>query len=173
MKDSLVVVWDIGKRLYYHKEKFVRNSKEITCMEVEVIFDGEDVNGSSIRAYFISPNSETAPVMDQKIIIDGKATFKLEGENLKDFGEWQVELVFVGTNGEITGTHERVKYEVEETVEGADMDFTHADSHFSITSLIEQLNNASEFVQQEIINMFDLGFNFIYATDEDIENLFI
>lgn len=120
---TLKAYWDI-QRGYISTEamKFVKYAKAITKMEVELFLEDRDFTGWNLRAYFTKPGFNQAtdkPQLSTMEIKNNIATFDLEGSLLEDFGEWQVEFVLAGAQGENTGTTSaRVTYEVVENFEG-------------------------------------------------------
>ncbi len=114
--------WKIGqvlKHVEYTKKEVARYNKKMSVIEVELKTDFE-VEGWIVEGHLLPPAIKITRefVRLPKIVIGNKISFLLEDSITKQIGEWQLELVLKGPNGEIYYRKDKLKYIVVETAVG-------------------------------------------------------
>lgn len=152
-KDTIEVEWEVGGWLKCkNKKKLVKFAKIIPEIEVSIIFDG-DIDGMNLEAYYKKPGFKDGDdaYLDTSLIADKKATFKLEGNVLEEFGIWEVDFVIRGSDGSDIGSTNPLRYTVVKNVEGLGGALKPSLSLAnSIGELIEEMNDGINEVENKV-----------------------
>lgn len=140
--------WIVGKSFgAYNKKKFVKFAKVIPKLSVDIEFGDCDIEGWTIRAYFLPPdyNQTDVSYYEDEIISNGNVEFDLEGSLLSQYGTWNIQLVLIGLSGESTGTTNNITYEIISNVEGNESPvIPPEETQNTVSELIEQLDETIE-----------------------------